>query len=267
MKILKLVIVFIIVAYSGLAKAQESALILGLYPYVSPSTLIKHHKNIPIHFTKSAEIDLSLVTAKDVTTYIDNLQAFEYDLIYSPPHLARFVEKTYGYRRVAMTLHEIRGLLIVLQDSPFHSTTDLTDQTISIVPEKALLHQMTLKLLKEQGLIPGQNIQLKVVNSHNNAIYSLFKKDSEAAVTGIKILKNMASREKAQLRILAKTEPVSGFIVMAKPTIKQATIDQLQAAFLAFNSSLLGVDYIFNGFKLIDDESMRVLEPYTEIFK
>lgn len=82
MKILKLVFVFIIVAYTGPAKSQEHSLVLGLYPYVSPATLIKHHKNIPIHFSNNTEIDLSLVTAKDVTSFIDNLKSFEYDLIY-----------------------------------------------------------------------------------------------------------------------------------------------------------------------------------------
>lgn len=166
-----------------------------------------------------------------------------------------------------MTLHEIRGLLLVRQDSPYHSITDLTDRTISIVPLRAMLHQMTLKLLKDQGLIPGQNIQLKVVNTHNNAIYALLKKDSEAAVSGIKILNNMTFQEKTWLRVLAKTEPVSGFMVMAKPSLKQSTIDQLQAALLAFNSSLSGPDYIFTGFKLIDDEAMKDLDSYAEIFK
>lgn len=267
MKILKVIILSIFATYIGLARSAEHSLVLGIFPYVSPAKLIAHQKNIPTHFAGNTEIKLSLVTAKNSATFIDNLKEFEYDLIYSPPHIARYAEKAYGYRRVVMTSHQIMGLLLVRQDSPYHTIADLTDRTISIAPATTLLHQMTLKLLKDQGLIPGQNIQINIVNTHNNAIYDLLKQDSDAAVTGIKILKNMPTEKQALLRVLAQTEPVSGFIVMARPALKQSTIDQLQDAFLSFESSPLGASYLFKGFKLIDDEAMKALDSYARIFE
>lgn len=77
--------------------ADSHPLALGIFPYASTSKLITHHKNIQKHINKADKFNISLVTAKNVSTYITNLANYKYDLIYSPPHVARFAEKKYGY--------------------------------------------------------------------------------------------------------------------------------------------------------------------------
>lgn len=267
MKVLCISITFILATYTGIASSTGHTLTLGIFPYASTAKLIAHQKNIPTLVRDNTGINLSLVTAGDSATFIDRLRAYEYDLIYSPPHLARYAEKKHGYQRVVMTSHQIRGVFLVSKDSPYRSVMDLKNSTISIGPVKTILHQLALRQIMDQGLIPGQDIHINGVNTHNNAIYNLLKHDSDAAITGIKLWKSFPPGEKAGLRELALTDPVSGFIVMARPGLKQTIIDQLQLAFLSFDKSPLGVNYLFKGFKRIDDESMAALDFYTSIFE
>lgn len=267
MKFLGISITFILVAYTGISWSNEAPLTLAIFPYVSPAKLVAHQNNIAIHVSQNTDFELSLATAKNPATFIDRLGKLEYDLIYSPPHLARFAEKEYGYQRVVMTKHQIRGIFLVSKDSPYQSIADLKNRTISIAPVKTLLHQMALQQLKDQGLAPGQDIHIKTANTHNNAIYNLLMHDSEAALAGIKIFQEMPEEKKGLLRELAATKPISGFVVMARSDLEQTVIDQLQVAFLSFDSSPAGANYLFKGFKLIDDLSMRNLDPYSKIFE
>ena len=66
---------------------------MGVFPYVSTSKIIIHNNVIRKHVNNTTKYNLSLVTAKNLPTYINNLKDYKYDLIFCAPHLARFVEK------------------------------------------------------------------------------------------------------------------------------------------------------------------------------
>lgn len=247
--------------------ADSHPLSLGIFPYASTSKLITHHKNIQKHINKADKLNISLVTAKNVPTYITNLANFKYDLIYSAPHVARFAEKKYGYQRIAMTSHQIRGVIIVKKDSAIKSLSDLKNKTLSLAPKKTILHQVTLKQLKDNNISPDKNIHLKIVNTHNNAIYDVIKGDSDAAVTGIKLWKKLNPKHKKQLRQLSLTKPTTGFIILAKPKLDKSLVKELQKNFLSFNNTLAGKTYIFKGFKKITDKEMKSLDVHARVFE
>lgn len=253
--------------YSNTAFADSRPLSLGIFPYASTSKLIIHHKNILKHLNNADKTNISFVTAKNVSTYITNLESYKYDLIYSAPHVARFAEKKYGYQRVVMTSHHIQGVILVKKDSAIKTLSDLKNKTISIAPKKTILHQVTLKQLRDNNIFPDKNIYLKNVNTHNNAIYDVIKDDSDAAVTGIKLWKKLNHKYKIKLRQLSLTEPISGFIILAKPTLDKSLVKELQKNFLSFNNTLAGKTYIFKGFKNITDKEMESLDAHARVFE
>lgn len=263
----RFLIALVILVHSSLLKAEINTVTIGIFPYASTSKLIKHHNNLQKHITNATDLSISLVTAKDFTTYYKNATKFEYDLIYSPPHLARFFEKQYGYHRVAMTTHQIRGVYIVKKESTYQTLSDLKDKTISMAPAKTIVAQLAIQELQANNLYAEKNITIKTVNTHNNAIYDAIKGDSDAAVTGIKLWKKLLPEHKNKLRELSQTKPTSGFIILAKPDLGKDKITTLQNAFLSFNDTLAGKTYLFKGFKLIDDEVMNALDFHAKVFE
>jgi len=261
-------IFFFILLYSSMpAIAEKTALKLGIFPYVSSSKLINHNKSIQKFINKSPQYKLSLVSAKNVPTYIKKVKASDYDLIFCAPHLARYFEKKYAYQRVAMTSHNIIGVYIVKKDSPIHSLEELQGKSISLTPEKSIVHQVVLKQLKKHGVVPGTNLDIIQVKTHNNAIYNVLNDSSSASITGIKLWKNFPSENRKKLRSIGQTEAISGFIVMANPDLSKETVSELQRLFLSFSDSKAGDTYIFNGFKLITNSEMQSLDQYAKVFE
>lgn len=166
-----------------------------------------------------------------------------------------------------MTSHQIRGVIVVKKGSAIKSFSDLKNKTLSLAPKKTILHQVTLKQLKDNNIYPDKNIFFKNVNTHNNAIYDVIKGDSDAAVTGIKLWEKLNPKHKIQLRQLSLTKPTTGFIILAKPKLDKVHVKELQTNFLSFNNTLAGKTYIFKGFKKITDKEMKSLDVHTRVFE
>lgn len=267
MKIKGLIITSLLFFYSALLQAQNTPLTMGVFPYVSTSKIIIHNNVIRKHINNSTKYNLSLITAKNLPTYINNLKSFKYDLIFCAPHLARFVEKKYHYKRVIMTSHHIQGVYITKNDSPVRSINELKGKTISLTPAQTIIHQMVLKQFDEYGIVPGKNIEIKKIKTFSNAIYDVLNGNSDVAVTGVKIWKKLPDKVKKNLRKLAQTKPVGGFVILAKPEVSQQVIVDIQNSLLSFNNSPNGKLYIFKGFKLIEDADMKSLDFHARIFE
>lgn len=267
MKITGLIITSLLFFYSTLLQAQNKPLTMGVFPYVSTSKIIIHNNVIRKHVNNSTKYSLSLVTAKNLPTYINNLKNFKYDLVFCAPHLARFVEKKYHYKRVIMTSHKIKGIYITKNTSPIRSIDELKGKTISLTPAQTVIHQMVLNQFDKHGIIPGENIKVKKIKTFSNAIYDVLNDISDVAVTGIKIWKKLPAKVKKNLRKLGQTKPVGGFVILAKPDVSQQVIIDIQNSLLSFNNSPNGKSYIFKGFKLIEDADMKSLDFHARIFE
>lgn len=261
------IIALVVFLYSALLQAQNTQLTMGVFPYVSTSKIIIHNNVFRKYINSTTQYDLSLVTAKNLPTYINNLKSFKYDLVFCAPHLARYAEKKYHYKPVIMTSHHIQGVYFTQSNSPVRSLKELKGKTISLTPAQTIIHQMVLSQFKERGIVAGKNIKVKKIKTFSNAIYDVLNGHSDVAVTGIKIWKKLPAKVKKNLRELAKTKAVGGFIILAKPGMSQDVVDDIQKSLLSFNNSPESKSYIFKGFKLIKDADMKLLDFHARVFE
>lgn len=247
--------------------ADENSLTLGIFPYVSTSKLITHNNIIRQHINNTTKYNISLVSSKNIPTYIRNLKEFKYDIVFSAPHLARYIEKNYHYKRIVMTTHDIKGIYISKKESPIAAISDFKGKVVALTSPKTIIHQMAMEHLIENGIDPEKDITIKPVKTFNNAIYDVLNNYSDVAVTGIKIWKKMPGKIKNKLKIISQTKPTAGFMILARPTMKQSTLSAIQSSLLAFNNTPGRKKYVFQGFRLISDADMESLDFHAKIFE
>jgi ABC-type phosphate/phosphonate transport system substrate-binding protein len=117
-------------------------------------------------------------------------------------------------------------------------------------------------LRDEYGLIDGKDIHIITTPTHNNAMYSVIKGEGDAAVTGINLYLGLIKREGPVVRKIGETPKVPGFMLMARPELSSALVKALNRAAKAFSSTAAGKKYIFNGYKDIDNSTMKALDAY-----
>jgi len=251
--------------FSSQVVAQEKALKIAVFPYVSPSKILLHNKGLKHFLQKELDRPVSIITAKSSREYIDNVKKGSYDILFAAPHIGRYSEVDFSYQRIAMTKNKIQGYYVVKKTSNMKSLTDAANKTIAMASPLTILHQIALQDLKAHGVEEGNNLTINVTKNHMNAIFSLLKGTSDLALTGVKLWKNLDEKYKGELRLLDKSTKVSGFLIMGNANMHEELREKIQNALLNFHESEEGKKYVFKGFKLIDDESMKSLDKYTYI--
>ena len=246
--------------------ASNEALTIGFFPYTAQSKLLAHQKKLTDYLQQKLQRKLAVQVADNMAGFINNMAAGRYDIIFTPPHVARHSEARLGFQRIGMTTHTIKAVYVVHRDSTIKTLNDLRDKTIVMASPLALLTQDTKAQLRKQGLIDQRSVSIKTASSHENAIYSVLLHEADAAVTGIKLWNNYDETHKKHLKVLAYGDPLPGMMLMGNQRLKPDLITRLQAYLLEFGNSTQGKDYIFQGFKPVDDQTMRQLDPYIAVF-
>lgn len=246
---------------------QGLPLTFGIFPYVNPGAIVKHHGSLKTFLERALKRPVRLVTASNFTEFVRRTRAHKYDLVLTAPHLGRLAEVRDDYRRVAMTSHLIQGVFVTPSDSGIDSLAGLRDKTITMAAPESIIFQMARKALYDRGLVDGKTMRLQVTSTHNNALYACVRRESDACLTGQKIWKALDDTAKRALRIVAWTDQAPGFTLMANPHLNEATIRNARKAVFEFSQSRVGADYLFDEFEPITDVVMQELDPYVEGLK
>lgn len=250
-------------------QAKSSSYTFGIFPYVTTAQLIRFHKPLADYFETSLKQPVTLVTAPAFHTFVNRTREGKYDFIMTAPHLGLLAEKQ-GYRRVVMSLHTVQGIYIARKDSDIHSIDDLRGKVVTMAAREAIIFQTAEHQMQQHGLIDGENMTIKVARTHNNAMFAPLRGEADVAVTGILLWRKLGQANKDKMREIGRTPPSPGFLIMAHPRVPDEVVKRLQRALLDFGATPDGETYFrvtgLKGFRLIDDATMKRLEPYIRIY-
>lgn len=244
--------------------AAETSIRLGLFPYVNPAKLIEHHKLFVEYLEASTGVRIQIVTSADYQTFLQRTRDNEFDIILTAPHFGRLAEIRDGYQRIAMTSHDVQGIYMVKSDSRIQNMTELKSKRLTIAEPSSIIYRIVVQQLREEyGLENGKNIEIISSGNHNNAIYALIRGESEVTVTGINLYRGFIKTRGLIVRKIGETKKIPGFMFMANRDVSVQLVEQFKSAALDFSATDAGKNYVFHGYKEIDDNTMRLLDTYT----
>ncbi|MDP1680192.1 MAG: phosphate/phosphite/phosphonate ABC transporter substrate-binding protein [Burkholderiales bacterium] len=256
-----------LMAASATAYAQKE-IVFGIFPYVSPSELVRYHAPLRQYLSRTLDRPVTLVTAPDFKALIERTQRGEYDIVLTAPHLGRLAQIRDGYQPVARTRHEVQGLFLARKDAGIAKPEDIKGKRIMMAEPLSIVFHMAEGLLNEHGVFLDKNATLIETKAHNNAMYAPLRDEADVGVTGFRLWEGMPPEEKDKLVVVAATRKVPGFFVLAHQRMPAAEVERLRRALLAFEHSPEGpADYAvksLKGFSKIDAKDLAELDPYVK---
>jgi len=251
------------------AADEAKQLSLGLFPYVTSTQLVQFHSPLKTYLSKKLGLEVNLVTAPDFESFMERTQKGEYDIIFTAPHLGRLAEKRDGYKRLAMTGHNVEGIFLAKKDSAINSLDDLQGKSVMVAQRISVIYQMVEQTLADKGLVDGKNITIIETKTHNNALYAPLRDEADVSVTGILLWQTLGQEYKDQLKVIGTTKTVPGFVLMAHSRVPAKIQNLLQKSLFDFAGTEEGKIYFettrLKGFLPIDSKTMQGLDPYTKI--
>jgi phosphonate transport system substrate-binding protein len=189
-----------------------------------------------------------------------------FDLLVSPPHIARVAQKKLGWKPLVMCQPEHKSLLLVMDVNGPKDLTGLRGSTIAVLDKNALVVMIMLEALAKRGLVMDRDF--KVIETRSYESSQIAVKQGVAQAMVVRSHGFIDTNERDRMRIVFEAGELPGYVFIASPTTSAATLKALRAGLLKFAStpdsrlfmSKLGYEEIVP----VSEDAMRRLDPYLE---
>jgi phosphonate transport system substrate-binding protein len=264
----RLLILLLLFALPAWAASEARTFRIGLFPYLSPITLIAAHQSLARYLEQALHQPVELLTAPDFRTFIERTDAGEYDAVLTAPHLARMAEQNGGYKATAIYDQKLRAVIIVAADSRLLSVQDLRGATIAEPDPLAIVGALAREMLTSAGL--GSNeVHWFVAHSHNGAALSVASGRADAAVVGSVPFAHLSEGLRGSLRVLATSRAIPNEAWMVSTRLGDDRQRAFQSALLDFSTTPAGRHYLkinnLEGIRPLRDGELKSMDFYAAL--
>lgn len=242
---------------------------IGIIPNVSTHALFAAYQPMRLYLEQQLGRPVILLTAPDFKTFYERTGKGDYDLVITPPHLARLAETESGYVPLTTYRNGLSALLLVAKDGPIKTVADLRGKSIGMPDLLALAPMAGRHWLEQRGLKAGTDYALRITAPHNTAVLSVMRGDTDAAIVGSGPYQLMPAELRDGVRILANMGTVINATFMAHPKLSADARARIKRALLTFaNESPEGKKFVqdneFGGMKLLTSKDLKTMDTYTK---
>ncbi len=207
-----LAILFLLLFWPLAASAADRAgagtpLQIGLFPNLSPLTLIASYQPVRLYLEKTLHRPVSMVTAPDFRSFVERTQHGDYDVVLTAPHLARLAEQDAGYVAVATYDAKLRALILVPKNSPAKRLADLRGARVAVPDPLAVVNMLGREEFQKAGLAETE-YTLVNAQSHNGAALAVLREEEQAAIIGNAPYAQLPESTRKELRVLATSQAI-----------------------------------------------------------
>lgn len=242
-----------------------------MFPYLSTRALLDLYEPVREYLRAELNRPTNLFTASSFKAYVERTQAGGYDVVLTPPHLARLAQREAGYVPLTMFTRELRGVVVVAKSAPIQTLQDLKGKRIATPNKVALVSIVGDQLLRDNGLVNDENILIHDVGSHSNAVLAVQRGEAEAAMTETVALLQIPEEARNSVRIIAQTPRLPHVMFLAHPRLGRAGVARIKALLLQFANTTEGRVFLknsgFEGMRAVEEADMKNIDPLIKELK
>jgi phosphonate transport system substrate-binding protein len=233
-------------AMTSAAQAQDSPLILGIFPRFKAAETTTMYTPLAHYLSERLGRKVVLVTAKDFDAFWKEVAERRYDIVhYNQYH---YVNSAQSYKVIAHNQEfgksAVAGALYVRKDSGISNVSQLRGRTIVFGGGKdAMLSYIAPRFLLMQAGLKEEDFNTKFAVSPPNALLALYHRQADAAGGG-DILIDLPAVKTAinaqELTVLATTEPLLFLPWAVKRNMAPKLADSIQSLLLELGENDAG---------------------------
>jgi phosphonate transport system substrate-binding protein len=261
----------IALAAAGLATPApaDENIEFGILPTLNTRTILATYQPLREHLEANLKRPVTMVTAADYRAFVERTQRRDFRFVLTAPHFARLAQVEAGYVPMLRIQRELRGILVVRDDSPIRSIGDLRGKSVATPEDIALITMLATDLLRQKGLKPAQDFMLRQTTSFATAMLAVENGEHDAAVSAPTALNQMPESTRKALRVIGETRAVPHMIYLAHPGVPAAERERMVQAMLAFvadkeRSGAFFEKTGFGGFVPVTEAELASLDGYRK---
>ena len=229
---------------AGENEAAPAAYKFGVIPYLSAARMETIYAPVSAELSRSLGHKVNFRTASRHYRFFNNLEQQRYDIaliqpFWYPPAVDRF-----GYLPLVRMQEPFTSQIMVPDGSPLHNVNDLRGKIIATPPASVPVVHMARRALKEIGLIPGKDVQLKAFKSVDSCFQQVLIGAADACITPPFAVAVIEEKMNLQLRPLLKTTSIPNLSIVVHKRLPAEVREQLKQIFLSWQPNNTGKDLL-----------------------
>ena len=225
-------------------EAPAGAYKFGILPYLSTTRLETIYAPVSAELSRALGHEVHFRTASRFNRFLNNLRQQRYDIALIQPFWYPPAVDQFGYQPLVRMQEPFISLIMVPDDSPLRSVSDLKGKIIATPPAFVPVVYMARHALKEAGLIPGKDVQLKAFKSVDSCFQQVLIGTADACITPPFAVAVIEEKMNMQLRALLKTTSIPNLSIVVHERIPADERKRLKNIFLSWKQDNAGKELL-----------------------
>jgi phosphonate transport system substrate-binding protein len=255
-----------ILGWGGVSMAKSSSLRFGTLPVVSIRRAYEIYSPLLDYFKKTLKQPISLETPPNFRSMYQRIIKNDFDLLISPPHIARLAQKKLGWHPLVMCQPGHHSELLVMGNGGPGSLDELRGETIAVLDKSALVVMIMLDALEQKGLVIDRDFRVIETRSYESSEVAVKQGIAKAMIARSQGILGQDDRNSMKVLLQAGTLP--GYVFIAAPSVSQRQQQLLQKHLLSFSRTPEGASFLpklgYESFTQAGESVMKQLDPYLK---
>ena len=254
-------------SFSNLALASGKSIRMGTVPVVSTRTAYELYGPLMAHLQKGLGLtNIVLETPPNFKSMYKRIQENAFDLLLSPPHIARLAQKRFGWHPLVMLQAEHHSVLLAQEGNGPANLEALRGGTIAVLDNSALVVMIMMEALAKKGLQVNRDFKVLETRSYESSQIAVKQGIAQAMVFRSQGFIDPNARDR--LKVLFEAGTLPGYVIIAAPSTPKAQLQAFRTQLLAFakmpEAKPLLEKLGYDGLSATSEEAMQRLDPYLE---
>ena len=254
-------------SFSNLTLASGKSIRMGTLPVVSTRTAYELYGPLMAHLQKGLGLtNIVLETPPNFKSMYKRIQENGFDLLLSPPHIARLAQKRFGWHPLVMLQAEHHSVLLAQEGIGPANLEALRGGTIAVLDNSALVVMIMMEALAKKGLQVNRDFKVLETRSYESSQIAVKQGIAQAMVFRSQGFIDPNARDR--LKVLFEAGTLPGYVIIAAPSTPKAQLQAFRTQLLAFakmpEAKPLLEKLGYDGLSATSEEAMQRLDPYLE---
>jgi phosphonate transport system substrate-binding protein len=253
--------------WQGLALAKSSALKFGTLPVISIRRAYEIYAPLIDYFEKSLGQNISLETPPNFKDMYQRILKNEFDMLLSPPHIARLAQKNLGWHPLVMCQPGHHSELLVSASDGPKTLEEFRGKTIAVLDNSALVVIIMFEALAKKGYVVDRDFKVIETRSYESSELAVKQGVAQALIARSQGI--LVQEDRNNMQVLFQAGALPGYVIVAAPSVPKRQQHVWQKQLLAFSATPAARIFLSNlGYETFDaatESRMKQLDPYLKV--
>lgn len=252
--------------HSSADETKSNTYKFGVFPYLSPVLLDDIYSPVSAELSTALDKTVYFRTSSNFTRFFNKLSHQKYDFALIQPFWYPAAVDQFGYLPLVRMEEPLTALIMVMEESSLRDVSELKGKLIATPPPFAPVVHMAKRVLKQLGLTPGLDVELKAFNTVDSCFQQVIIMAAVACIAPSFAPAVIEEKMHVRFRALLEPPPIPNHPFVVHSRVPANDRERIKQALLSWHKSERGKQLLkgmsTQGFVPAEDEEYDVIRTF-----